>query len=292
MKPVFYLGCPVWAHAAWRGNFFTTSARREEFLPQYASVFRTAEGNTTFYGLPSAETVARWAVEAPEDFRFCFKFPRAISHEQQLGGTAESESRRFFERLAPLAGRCGPFFLQLHESFGANRLETLRAFLAKLPKDFTYAVEVRHRDFFDGAAKEQALDRVLGEAGVDRVNFDTRGLFAAKATDDLTRDAVRKKPRVPVRFTAIGARPFVRFVGDPEIGKNAAIFEEWAAILARWIKEGRTPYFFVHHPDDGLAPAMARSLHRRVYEREPAVGEPPTWPSERDRSPAAQLDLF
>jgi uncharacterized protein YecE (DUF72 family) len=84
----------------------------------------------------------------------------------------------------------------------------------------------------------------------------------------------------------------VRFVGDPEIGKNAAIFDEWAAILARWIKEGRTPYFFVHHPDDGLAPAMARSLHRRVYEREPAVGEPPTWPSERDRSPAAQLDLF
>jgi hypothetical protein len=58
------------------------------------------------------------------------------------------------------------------------------------------------------------------------------------------------------------------------------------------IKEGRTPYFFVHHPDDGLAPAMARSLHRRVYEREPAVGEPPTWPSEKDRSPAAQLDLF
>ena len=153
-------------------------------------------------------------------------------------------------------------------------------------------MEVRHRDFFDGAAKEQALDRVLGEAGVDRVNFDTRGLFATQATDDFTRDAVRKKPRVPVRFTAIGARPFVRFVGDPEIEKNAAIFDEWAAILARWIKEGRTPYFFVHHPDDGLAPAMARSLHRRVYAREPAVGEPPIWPSENDRSPAAQLDLF
>jgi len=292
MKPVFYLGCPVWAHAPWRGKFFTASARREEFLPQYASVFRTAEGNTTFYGLPSAETVARWAAEAPADFRFCFKFPRAISHEAQLVGAAELETRRFFERLAPLSGRCGPCFLQLPESFGVSRLDGLRVFLAGLPREFSYAVEVRHRDFFDGAEKEAALDRMLGEAGAERVNFDTRGLFATQATDELTLDALRKKPRVPVRFTAIGRRPFVRFVGDPEIGKNEAILREWAGVLARWIGEGRTPFFFAHHPDDGLAPALARRLHDHVYALTPAVGAPPTWPSETEMPPGAQLDLF
>ena len=128
MKPILYLGCPVWAHAPWRGKFSTASARREEFLPQYASVFRKAEGNTAFYGLPSTATVARWAAEARDDFRFCFKFPRAISHEAQLVGAAELETRRFFERLAPLAERCGPCFLQLPESFGVSRLEGLRVF--------------------------------------------------------------------------------------------------------------------------------------------------------------------
>jgi hypothetical protein len=27
MKPAFYLGCPVWAHAAWKGNFSTAPGR-------------------------------------------------------------------------------------------------------------------------------------------------------------------------------------------------------------------------------------------------------------------------
>ena len=55
--PRLRVGCPVWAHAAWRGRFFTAEARREEFLPQYASVFGAAEANPTFYGLPAAATV-------------------------------------------------------------------------------------------------------------------------------------------------------------------------------------------------------------------------------------------
>ena len=55
-------------------------------MPQYASVFDTAEGNATFYGLPSAETVARWAAEAPETFRFCLKFPRVVTHDHALAG--------------------------------------------------------------------------------------------------------------------------------------------------------------------------------------------------------------
>ena len=94
-----YLGCPLWAHAPWKGRFFTAKASREDFLPQYARVFGTTEGNATFYGLPAPETVERWAAEAPSDFRFCFKFPRVISHEKALVG-AETETKAFFERLA------------------------------------------------------------------------------------------------------------------------------------------------------------------------------------------------
>ena len=290
-KSAWYLGCPVWAHDPWRGTFFTRTARREEFLPQYASVFHTAEGNTTFYGLPAAETVARWAAEAPAHFRFCFKFPREISHERQLVG-AEAETRRFFERLAPLADRCGPFFLQLHESFGRKRLEVLRAYLASLPREFVYAVEVRHPEFFDGAEHERALDAVLGEVNAERVNFDTRALFAATARDEATVAAQRRKPRVPVRFTAIGQRPFVRFVGNPELVRNDVVLDGWAGVVARWIAEGRTPFFFVHHPDDAGAPALGRHLHEKVRALTAAVGAPPAWPAELEPRAPAQLDLF
>lgn len=287
------IGCPVWAHTPWVGAFFTAEARREDFLPQYASVFGTTEGNATFYGLPSVDTVRRWVGEAPEDFRFCFKFPREISHDRQLVG-ADEATARFFERLAPLGPRRGPFFLQLPAAFGADRLPALATYLDHLPSELAYAVEVRHLDFFDGGAKEQALDALLAARGVDRVIFDTRGLFAAKVTDELSRDAQRKKPRVPVRFTATGPRPLVRFVGDPVVEANAAIFREWAPVVARWMSEGRSPYVFLHHPDDGHAPALARLFQTTLHEIEPRVPPPPAWPVELapKSAPAAQLDLF
>ena len=287
------IGCPVWAHAPWVGSFFTAEARRADFLQQHASVFGTTEGNATFYGLPSVDTVKRWLGEAPEEFRFCFKFPREISHDRQLVGAGEATAR-FFERLAPLGPRRGPFFLQLPAAFGADRLPALAAYLGSLPADQAYAVEVRHLDFFDRGAKERALDALLTERGVDRVIFDTRGLFAAKVTDELSRDAQRKKPRVPVRFTATGPHPLVRLVGDPVVAANAAILREWAPVVARWMSEGRSPYVFLHHPDDGHAPALARLFQTILQEIEPRVPPAPLWPAERAlRGPATkQLDLF
>lgn len=292
MAARIYIGCPVWAHAPWVGKFFTTTARREDFLPQYASVFGTAEGNATFYGLPSAETVKKWAAEAPMDFRFAFKFPRTISHDRRLVG-AEMETRELFTRLAPLGERLGPFFLQLHQSFGAKDLPVLAAYLDALPKEFAYAVEVRASEFFASGEAERAVDGLLTERGVDRVNFDTRGLFASKADDEPSLDAKRKKPRVPVRFTATGPRPFVRFVGDPHVPLNRGVFTEWAGVVARWVAEGRTPYFFTHHPDDAHAPALARLFQEVLREKPDAVPEPALWPIERERaSEPQQLGLF
>lgn len=287
-----YLGCPVWAHAPWVGKFFTTDARRDDFLPQYASVFGTAEGNATFYGLPSEETVRKWCEEAPADFRFAFKFPRVITHERRLAGAAE-ETREFFARVAPLGERLGPFFLQVHQSFGAKELPVLAAYLDALPKEFAYAVEVRATEFFAPGAAEAPLNDLLAARGVDRVCFDTRALFATLADDEATRDAQRKKPRVPVRFLATGPRPFVRFVGDPNVPMNRGVLTEWAGHVARWIAEGRTPYFFTHHPDDAHAPALARLFQEILHEKCPAVPPPAPWPIEIERATTPQqLDLF
>jgi uncharacterized protein YecE (DUF72 family) len=289
----FFLGCPVWAHVPWRGTFFTREARREEFLQQYAEVFNTAEGNATFYGLPAVETVARWREEAPGSFRFCLKFPRAITHDHALEGPgAMEETQRFLERVAPLGARLGPFFLQLHASFGAGKMKVLETYLKGLPQEFAYAVEVRSADFFDGGAKERALDALLGERGMDRVIFDTRGLFASRATDEATLDAQRRKPRGPLRLTATGKRPFVRFVGDPEVAKNDAALKEWAAVVARWIEEGRTPFFFTHHPDDAHAPELGRRFQGMLRERSAFVPPPAVWPVEREPKAAEQMSFL
>ena len=287
-----YLGCPLWAHAPWRGRFFTEDASREAFLPQYASVFGTTEGNATFYGLPSRETVARWCAEAPRPFRFCFKFPRAVSHDRELVG-AEVETAEFFERLGPLGERLGPFFLQLPECFGPDRLPQLATYLRALPRDHRYAVEVRSRAFFDHADAEQRLNEMLVAQGINRVIFDTRGLFASAADDPATREARRKKPRLPVRPIATGNEPFVRFVGDPDLEQNEAALQTWARVARKWMEQGRTPYFFLHHPDDLHAPPLARRLHLWLHREAPALVEaPPLWPVERQPRSPQQLDLF
>lgn len=285
-----YLGCPVWAHEPWRGKFFTRDAVRTEFLPQYASVFSTSEGNSTFYGLPSPAVVARWAAEAPCHFRFCLKFPRAITHDLQLIG-AEAATAEFLDRVAPLGQRLGTFFLQLHASFGPRRLQDLDFYLATLPRSRTYAVEVRHPDFFSGSGASGELESILRRHGIEWVNFDTRGLFASQANDAFTLDAKRKKPHLPLIIKALSEQPFVRFVGDPDLAKNDAILNSWAEVVVGWLREGRSPYFFTHHPDDAHAPELASRLHRFVRALEPNLPALEEFPAARERT-LRQIELF
>ena len=93
----YYLGCPGWGLKSWVGRLFPPGTRSTEFLERYAEVFNTVEGNTTFYALPAAETVDRWRAQVPDQFRFCFKFPRTITHDKQLAG-CEAEVDEFIAR--------------------------------------------------------------------------------------------------------------------------------------------------------------------------------------------------
>lgn len=288
----------MWAHAGWVGRFYRSGAKRGEFLPEYATVFNAVEGNSTFYGLPSPESVARWAVEAPPGFQFCFKFPRGVTHAQRLVGV-ESEVGDFLERLAPLGDRLGSFLVQLPASFGPAHLSNLDKFLAGLPRNFRYAVEVRHRAFFTEGSEEVDFDALLRERGADRVLFDTTGLFASGAPlPESLADVLTKKPRVPMRRTVTGRNPVVRFVGDPDLAGSRAALRAWAAVLGGWIEKGLSPVFFAHHADDTYAPDVAKILQEELASVRPDFGQPPQWPCEVERSgadlddPGGQMKLF
>ena len=282
----YFLGCPIWGNKAWVGELFAPEAKQKDFLRQYASVFNTVEGNTTFYGLPTEKTAARWLDHTATGFRFALKFPRVISHTKRLRN-AEPETAAFMDLLAALQDRIGPSFLQLPPSFGPRDLPALDEYLAALPNAFPYAVEIRHRQFF--AEAENELNAVLKRHRANRVVFDTRGLHNANSDDPAEREAQRKKPKVPVRFVATGRFPFVRFVGHPEVHENLPLLSEWAPVVANWIREGRTPFVFFHAPDDFYAPQLARHFHRLLSEHI-AVGEMPPWPAERVAP--AQMALF
>ena len=110
---------------------------------------------------------------AQPGFRFCFKFPRKITHENNLRYCGV-ELSDFLRRLEPLGESLGTFMIQLPESFTPEQLPDLQRFLKELPSDYTFSVEVRHRDFFNRGDEEKTLNQTLHDYQVDRVCFDSR----------------------------------------------------------------------------------------------------------------------
>lgn len=270
----YYLGCPGWGLKSWVGRLFPAGTKNTEFLARYAEVFNTVEGNTTFYALPTTDTVARWNEQTPRDFRFCFKFPREISHDQLL---VDADVVPFFDRIAPLRDKIGTLFLQLPPRFTAEQLPRLTAFLDRLPRDYHYAVELRDPTMFGSPTFD-----VLAGRAVDFVILDTRGIHSSLSLTHA--EARAQKPKLPVVVHATANQPFVRCV--PHEDGSPAILEGWAAQVATWIGEGKAPYVFLHAPDDTFAPENAYAFHAMLAARAP-VGELPPWPGQ-----PRQLGLF
>lgn len=285
----YHIGCPVWKHKAWVGEFFSDDAKPSEFLQQYASVFNAVEGNSTFYGMPADSTIQKWVDEVGDGFKFCFKMPRVITHDHRLRGS-EHELERFFELMEPAADHVGPFMIQLAQSFGPDDMPYLERFLDQLPARYSYAVEVRHPDFFDKGRHEGRLNRLLQSYHVDRIIFDTRKLHSISTDDTNLIKIQRRKPQLPVRFETTSSRPVVRFVGHNNVADNLPYLKEWAIITAEWIREGLHPYIFIHAPDEFYAPANARRFHRLLADMVD-LDPMPQWPADRqDRE--GQMRLF
>lgn len=258
---LYNLGLPMWSNRQWIGSLFAQGANSKNFLSQYASVFNAVEGNTTFYALPSSDTVRSWQTQAVPGFKFHFKLPRKITHENNLRYSGV-ELTEFLKRLEPLTDSFGAFMIQLPDSFGPEHLSSLENFLEVLPKAFPFSVEVRHRDFFNRGAEEQALNHILETHEVDRVCFDSRALFSRPATTEQEKDAHRKKPKLPVHAIATANAPVIRFVGCADLHHNQQYLLPWVKKIEEWQKDNICPTFFIHTPDNLSAPEQAARFHQ------------------------------
>lgn len=270
MEPTLRVGCPMWANRDWVGTALPPGTTPGHELEAYSQLLLAVEGNTTFYALPDEATAARWRASVPDDFRFCFKLPRRITHERRLRHCAH-EVAQFMTALAPLHDVMGPTSVQLPASFGPPDLEALDEFLDELSPTLPWAVEVRHPGFFVGGDHEQALDQMLWRHDVNRVIFDTRAFFAGPATTREEVEAVHQKPRLPVRPTRTASAPVVRFLGQSDRVANPEFWNPWITKLAQWCDDGAQPCFFFHTPDNRLAPQLAIEVSNAVSELTPAV---------------------
>jgi len=283
----YHIGLTQWGYKEWKGNFFSEDVRQADFLKQYASVFNSVEGNTTFYRVPDPDTVRKWGEQVPDGFKFCFKFPQSITHYKRLKDVHD-DVLSFLEVFDSIRTKLGPFHIQLSSQFSYNEMKKLEELIELLPVHLHYALEVRHPDFYDKGKKERHLVDLLKSYGVERVVFDTRRLHSLQNNEPSVIEAQRKKPQTPVRFNSLSNKPFVRYVGANDVLNNETYLKEWAIITADWIRDGKHPYIFIHAPETLHAPALARFFHNELSKLI-EITPMPVWPAERKDE---QLGLF
>ena len=176
-----YIGGSSWKYEGWLGQIYTHGryltrgrfSRRvfeADCLREYAETFPTVCGDFAFYQFPGEEFWQKLFHQVPDGFRFAFKVPEPItckvfpSHSRYgaqagqanplfLDGNALRE--KFLQPLAPHRAKTAVLIFEFgafgRRSFASlpEFLDRLDPFLAALPSEFRYAVEIRNPEFLD-----------------------------------------------------------------------------------------------------------------------------------------------
>jgi uncharacterized protein YecE (DUF72 family) len=283
---MLYLGCAVWAYEGWFGNFYPANLSKKESLKAYAQRLTAIEGNTTFYAIPSEQTVQRWRTETPPEFRFCLKFPQTVSHQGLLCPQL-FQAKIFLDRLGPLGQKVGAVFLQLPPSYGPEQIADLLAFFAALQAyPLKLAVEVRHPQWWQ-PDRQANLHRQLKECQISQVILDTRPIY--RCADDPQQHSKRRKPDLPVTFHQTASPLIVRFISHPHWQQNELYLREWQQFLTPLLGQNQEIYFFVHCPSEDHSPFTARRFYQQLQAAN-LVTHPLPW--DQLNSVPQQLNLF
>lgn len=142
----WYLGTMGFGYKDWEGGFYPTGLGARDYLAYYSRYFNAVEMDTTFYGVPRHSIVEQWGATTPDEFRFCAKTPRLVTHDLGLVN-ATAIMDEFFNSLRVLGDKMGIVLVQLPPGFTATKKDALEAFLDEvvpLAKGIHIAVEFRH----------------------------------------------------------------------------------------------------------------------------------------------------
>jgi len=143
-----HLGTIGFSYSFWKGKFYPSKTEPKDFLAYYACQFNTVEVDSTFYRIPTEQTVLNWRKQVPDGFLFSFKFPQLITHIKMLKD-CQYETDVFLERVSLLGDKVGALLLQFPPNFGVEHLPDLENYLNKLPKQQRIVVEVRNKSWLN-----------------------------------------------------------------------------------------------------------------------------------------------
>jgi uncharacterized protein YecE (DUF72 family) len=288
LSPLIRFGTSTWAYEGWEGQVYKRQYAKSTFIReclgeycqyQYEGepLFRTVGNDSTFYGPPTANQLRHYLTQIPEDFQMCFKvweeitIPSYALHNR-YGTDAGQPNPRFLDaqlfkdfvltphRKAQFEAHTGPFLFefQRHGMSASEFLGKLDQFFAKLPKDFSYAVEIRNAGLLG-----PDYQKVLQAHGVAHVynhwsympslaeQHNRMGRFTGPFT------VLRLLTPLKISYEAAKKRaaPYTKIVGElPEMRRDTV------ELVRKAVAENRRAYVLVNNRAEGNAPLTVEAL--------------------------------
>lgn len=240
VAPKVYVGAATWGAASWTGKIYPLKTPAAGFRKLYPHCFNAIELNATHYNIYPPHIIRQWAAPAIEkEFKFCPKFPQAISHHSGFENV-QAQTDAFLESIGAFEKQLGPAFLQLSETFSPQYKKALYQYLALLPANMAFFLELRHPFWFAAPAEAAELFETLHALNTGLLITDTPG----------------RRDLVHLRLTA--PRLFLRFVCNGVHPSSFSRTDAWIQQLQCWLERGlQEVYVFLHPGNDAAVPELA-----------------------------------
>lgn len=247
--PKVYIGCPVWADKGFVGKVFPPKTPAKNYLREYCKQFNAIEVNATHYQIPTPETIQRWKEAASPGFKFCPKFPQHISHRNDFH-QKEEWIDLFLTSIHGLGEHLGTSFIQFPPYFKPEKIKQLDQFFQKLPQDMSFAVEMRHEDWFENESVQKEWFSLLQHHNITPLITDTSG----------RRDVLHQMVTNPTIM--------IRFVGNNLHPTDFQRIDDWVLRLQGWMNAGVSEvYFFIHEPHKPFCADIARYMVAKMKDK-------------------------
>lgn len=248
-SPKVYVGCAKWGRTEWVGKIYPPRTKEKDFLQHYVDHYNCIELNATHYKVYGENGIRKWAEKAKgKDFLFCPKMYKGVTHFGSLKGK-DFISNEFLRGVAAFEKHLGPIFVQVSDSFSPRRKDELFTYLASLPTDLQFFLEVRHPDWFAKKDIEKEMFEKLTELNMGAVITDTAG----------RRDCAHMYLTVP--------KTFIRFVGNSLHVSDYTRIDAWVKRMKYWLDNGmKELFFFMHMHDEATSPELTVYLVDKMNE--------------------------
>ena len=251
------VGCQGWLYHDWTTKaggasiFYPTGTRAEEMLALYSRAFTSVEVDSTFYAIPSEQTLRNWARRTPESFTFSPKLLQEITHTEGLRGTESTHLlAEFCERMKTLGDKLGVVLIQLPPQFvhTPENFRALAKFLPQLPRGMRFSIEFRSYGWMEDDVADLLREHTVAPTLVEGQWIKRESLFEIEN-------------RVGAEFAYVrfmGARDLTRF--DTLARPQDANMKLWAEKIKVMQQRSTQVFAYFSNYYEGFAPASALSL--------------------------------